>query len=72
MSWNSFREWLLITLLGVIGFFTVRQLDKMENSLGTLTTSVGELNAKMGIMVFRTDNHEVRLMRLEEEKEKKK
>jgi hypothetical protein len=72
MTWHSFREWLLVALFGIVGFFAIRSLDKVEGSLAQVSESVQELNIKIGTVmavqvheIEKTRDHETRIRILE-------
>ena len=59
MGFDQFITWLFYGVMGGVSAFGVYILAK-------LLTSVEELNVKMAVIIFRTEDHEKRLDKLEE------
>lgn len=72
MNWHEFRGWLISAVLGALGWFAIRSLDKIESSMQEINHSVQELNLKLGTVMAvqsseaeKTKDHESRIRTLE-------
>lgn len=52
-------------VIGVLGFFLVGLLSRIDRSLDRLTDSVEVLNKNVAVIVERVDSHEKRIDKLE-------
>lgn len=52
--------------LAVLGFFAVRTLGHIDESMKCMTESINELNIKMGIVIEKTTAHELQIQKLDE------
>ena len=59
MDWQDVAAYIFGFMALAIAGWVARSIDKMRSSLE-------ELNVKIAIIIFRTDNHEDRLKRLEQ------
>lgn len=72
MTWKELRGWLIPALLGALGFFAIRTMDRVEGTISQMAASVQELNVKIGTVMAvqsgelqKTQDHEVRIRKLE-------
>lgn len=65
MDFNAFKDWVLLGLLSGAVYILWQAKDAMNE----LKDSIIELNLKMAVIIERTDSHEKRIEKLEENKQ---
>lgn len=58
MEITQIIEIVIGSCLTIIGFFVARTIEKLENTLHDVATSVEELNTKVAVVIEKTMNHE--------------